>query len=80
MFSWSGNLYYNVQNNFFQGALDDLRIYESTLTPQEVSQLVNSSGLTYQLDEASGRTQFRNAGVDATQLFCAAARPAPPPG
>ena len=71
-FSWSGNLNYNVQNNFFQGALDDLRIYESTLTPQEVGQLVNGSGLTFQLDEASGRTQFRNAGVDATQLTCPA--------
>ncbi len=69
-FLWDGNLHYNVQNNFFQGALDDLRIYESILTPQEVGQLVNGGGLTYQLDEASGRTQFRNAGVDATQLVC----------
>ncbi|MBX3000053.1 MAG: hypothetical protein KF893_16145 [Caldilineaceae bacterium] len=66
----SGSLHFNVQNNFFQGSLDDLRIYESTLTPQEVGQLINGSGLTYQLDEASGRTQFRNAGVDVTQLFC----------
>ena len=35
VFGWSGNLNYNVQNNFFQGALDDLRIYESTLTPRK---------------------------------------------
>ena len=65
-----GDLRYNVQNNFFEGDLDDLRIYEQTLNAREISQLVNSGGLVYQLDEASGRTQFRNAGTDTTQLIC----------
>ncbi len=65
-----GYLRYNVQNNFFNGDLDDLRIYEATLSAHAVSQLVNSNGLLYQLDEASGRTQFRNAGTDSTQLLC----------
>ncbi len=65
-----GQLRFNVQNNFFQGNLDDLRIYEKTLNSREISQLVNSSGLLYQLDEASGRAQFRNAGPDSTQLVC----------
>jgi hypothetical protein len=66
----SGTLRYNVQNNFFQGRLDDLRIYENTLSAQDVRQVVSGGGLIYQLDEASGRTQFRNAGVDATHLLC----------
>ncbi len=68
--SYRGNLRYNVQNNFFNGDLDDLRIYESTLSAREINQIANGSGLVYQLDEASGRPQFRNAGTDTTQLYC----------
>jgi hypothetical protein len=43
----SGNLRYNVQNNFFHGDLDDLRIYEKTLSSREIGQLVNGGGLTF---------------------------------
>ncbi|MEZ4732365.1 MAG: LamG-like jellyroll fold domain-containing protein [Caldilineaceae bacterium] len=65
-----GELRYNVQNNFFQGDLDDLRLYEKSLDAREIGQLVNGSGLLYQLDEAAGQSWFRNAGVDTTQLVC----------
>lgn len=75
-----GTLSFNVQNNFFQGALDDLRLYESLLSQQEVAQLVSGDSLHYQLDEASGRTQFRNAGIDPTQLTCAGGADCPTSG
>ena len=75
-----GNLSFNVQNNFFQGDLDDLRIYESTLSQQEVSQLVGGGGLHYQLDEAAGRMQFRTAGTDSTQLTCTGGAECPTSG
>lgn len=73
-------LEYNVQNNFFQGQLYDLRIYENTLAESDVKQWVNGVRLTYHLDEASGRTQFRNAGFDAVPLVCVDANRCPTSG
>ncbi len=61
---------YNVQNNFFQGSLDDLHIYGITLQAEDVARLASGEKLVYQLDEASGRQQFRNAGFEAAQLVC----------
>jgi len=65
-----GNLQFTVENNFFRGELYDLRLYGRTLSETEVAQLVNGGGLLYQLDEAAGSTQFRNAGPDTTPLTC----------
>ncbi|MCB0124370.1 MAG: hypothetical protein KDE58_19070, partial [Caldilineaceae bacterium] len=67
-----GTLHYNVQNNLFQGRLDELRIYERELSPEDVRLLMTGGDrLIYQLDEAPGSSGFRNAGVDATRLVCA---------
>lgn len=66
-----GTLAYNVQNNLFQGQLDELRIYDRDLSPEDLRVLLTGDRLIYQLDEASGSTQFRNAGISAIQLTCA---------
>lgn len=57
-------------NNFFHGTLDDLRIYGRTLSDAEVTELARGDVLIYQLDEATGTKQFRNAGASAVALYC----------
>ncbi|HYN88478.1 MAG TPA: LamG-like jellyroll fold domain-containing protein, partial [Ardenticatenaceae bacterium] len=75
-----GRLDIGVGNTFFNGSLDDLRIYSSSLSAEEVAGLAASAHLYYQLDEAAGQRQFRNAGLDVAQLECLASDNCPASG
>lgn len=57
-------------NNFFNGHLDDIAFYNSTLSAEQISKLASGWAATFHLDEASGRSSFRNSGVINSSLIC----------
>ena len=70
-----GTLHYGVFNDYFQGSLDDFRVYPFVLDAPRVADLYNASAVALDLpfDEAPGATLFADASGNFASVACSGA-------
>ncbi|MCP4537854.1 MAG: DUF11 domain-containing protein [Chloroflexi bacterium] len=67
-----GYLYWDLSNDFFQGAVDDLQIYQYTLDADAVADLFKATATTLELDfdEPPGATVFDDTSGHSVSVTC----------